>query len=451
MSETNLNDQRVIDDEIIRSRVREMIGAPKPTAQSRFSRISGNPLTPLLVGFILTGIVGTSLTYYFTERQKQSDAARQLHEKELDAQRSKEAQELEAIRKKDLMELESKQHLNALALEAQTAQGIKEADALRAQRQKDVDYARSQANVVEDRKLELAKVLEVFVKYVNSDDPLNRTFGYDMFVYFGHGDWAARLIAQRGDPAGRDTLKNIQNSTTESAGAKQVALSGLTKIGDTQLKRMLPIQRIVNVFETGHEDVSAAISTLTYGLLVDPNLLVAPFAAYLANSEARDKDKLQPFLERVRKRDSALKEDAAFKALINRLETDPVMTSILEEQFRTEYLNPALQVADQVGVKTLLGLAVIYDVSVSSGRAGVKRFTDQATAQLGGTPRSGVDEKQWVKTFLEARLERAVNSNPLSKSLMQRRTQFFLAQAGKNNWDLLPPFEIKSSPTSDEE
>ena len=444
MSEMDQNERQVIDDEIIRARVREMIGAPKPaTPQSRLARISGNPLAPLLVGFILTGIVGTSLTYYYTERQKQSDAARQLHEKEMDAKRNEDAQALEHIRKQDLMELEGKQHQNAQALEAQTAQSMKAAEALRAQRQKDIDYARSQVNVVEDRKLELAKVLEVFVKYVNSDDPSNRTFGYDMFVFFGHGDWAARLIAQRGDPAGRDTLKNIQNSAAESASAKQIALGGLSKIGDTQLKRILSV---VNMFSTGHADVSAATFELIVGLY-DPQHLIPLFEAYLANSQSTDKDEVQSFLARIRDDPNQLREDAAFKAFIKRLGTDPVVTKILEEQFRSKHLNPALQIADELGVKTVLGLAVIVDAHVQNG-VGAKRFADRATAQLGGTPLSGVDEKQWVKTVLEFIHEKG--TGPILR-LNRVRSEFFLAQAARNNWDLLPPFEVKTSSTGDEQ
>jgi hypothetical protein len=447
MTEVDQNARRVIDDEIIKARVREMIGAPKPAAQSRFTRISSNPLAPLIVGFILTGIVGTSLTSYYMERQKRSDAARQQHENDLDARRKEDAQTLEGIRKRDLLEIQHKQHMNAQALEAQTAQAMKEADALRARRQKDLDYARSQMNVVEDRKLELAKVLEVFVKYVNSDDPTNRTFGYDMFVFFGHGEWAARLIAQKGDPAGRNTLKNIQSNTAESASVRQMALGGLAKIGDTQLKRILSVRRLINLSETGHEDVSVTASTLSDGLR-QPRDLIPPFEAYLANSAAPDKNTVQSFMDRVRTDGGALKDDASFKTLIKRLETDPVMTTILEEQFTRRYLNPALQIADQLGVKTVLGLAVIFDVSVFNGASNAQKFTDQATAQLGGTPRSGVDEKQWVKTVLEVRLGRAEGKNPMIKKFIQKRNQIFFTQAARNNWDLLPPFEVKDTPES---
>ncbi|MBC8031853.1 MAG: chitosanase [Pyrinomonadaceae bacterium] len=432
----------MIDDEIIRARVREMIGGPKPAAQSRFSRISSNPLAPLIVGFILTGLIGSYFTYYYTDRQKTNDATRQAYATQLDVQRNKDAQALEFVRKQNLLEIENQQHLNAQALGTQAAKEMRDTDAARAARQKDVDYARSQMNVVEDRKLELAKVLEVFLKYVKSDDPLSRTFGYDMFVFFGHGEWAARLIALKGDPAGRDTLKNIQNNAEESASVRLMAFSGLTKISDTQLKRVLSV---INIHETGRADINLASTWLTDNLIFGPKEILGELEAYLGNPQARYQQQLQPWMERVRTNAAGLRGDGAFKALLEKMATDPVMNAITEDAYRTKYLNPALQVADELGVKTVLGLGAIVDTRIHQGTS-AKSFAEHVATQLGGTPRSGVDEKQWIKAFLETRLERA--GNRMTARLIVKRAKFFLDQAARNNWDLLPPFEVKDTPES---
>jgi len=72
--------QTIIADEVLRSRVRELTGKPGGKPPSTLSRVSTNPMASLLVGFVLTGLVGSSLTYYYTERQKENEAARQAHE-----------------------------------------------------------------------------------------------------------------------------------------------------------------------------------------------------------------------------------------------------------------------------------------------------------------------------------------------------------------------------------
>jgi hypothetical protein len=430
--------QTIIADEVLRSRVRELTGKPGGKPPSTLSRVSTNPMASLLVGFVLTGLVGSSLTYYYTERQKENEAARQLHEQSLEAQRKKEGEDLEYLRKQGLLELENKQHLNAQALEAQRTKEMRASEARRTQQEKDIDYARSQINVVESRKIEQARLLELFVKYVNSEDPSQRAFGYEMFVYFGHGDLAAKIISEKADPAGRSTLIDLRANASASQPTQDLVSKALLKISDVQLKRILTV---VNIFSTGRADAKVGNSMLPY-LGPHPELL----ATYMASPEAKYRERLRPYLNRIQDNDEALYDDTAYHALLKDLENDSVMTDLLDKLFRRAYVNPAIEYADQNGVNTVLGLAAFVDTAVQHGLGGMKRYADEASASLNGSPRNGVDEKVWVAKFIDVRLgriDKAFSRLPEAvKVAVRKRVSFFRDQAERNNWDLLPPFEV---------
>jgi hypothetical protein len=76
----------VISDEILRHRVRTLLGEkPKPSSLQSFLT---HPLVITAVGFLLTGIVGGLLTYYYTLKQKDLDYQRAIQQQELASQRS---------------------------------------------------------------------------------------------------------------------------------------------------------------------------------------------------------------------------------------------------------------------------------------------------------------------------------------------------------------------------
>lgn len=56
----------IITDELLRRRIRKLIDEPTP---SRWEKLSANPLLLLVVGFILTTLVGNLLTSWYSSRQ----------------------------------------------------------------------------------------------------------------------------------------------------------------------------------------------------------------------------------------------------------------------------------------------------------------------------------------------------------------------------------------------
>jgi hypothetical protein len=114
----NFSKRNIIDEEILRSRVRKTLDAPHQT--STRERISKNPLTTLFLGFILTTVVGASLTYYFNERLKT-----------LEIEKNAEHRRVEWERDERLKQLSEQRAESQLALDRE-----------RADRNRDLEYQR---------------------------------------------------------------------------------------------------------------------------------------------------------------------------------------------------------------------------------------------------------------------------------------------------------------------
>lgn len=73
------------------------------------------------------------------------------------------------------------------------------------------------------------------------------------------------------------------------------------------------------------------------------------------------------------------------------------------------YWKPAMALAASLGIKTALAAGELYDACVNHGPdgnavdMGLKQLAANASAAAGGDPRSGVDEKAWLKAFLSVR------------------------------------------------
>ncbi|WP_433205541.1 chitosanase [Dactylosporangium sp. CS-047395] len=70
---------------------------------------------------------------------------------------------------------------------------------------------------------------------------------------------------------------------------------------------------------------------------------------------------------------------------------------------------PALQDAHRLGLRTPLGVAVLFDSAVQHGTGddpdGLPALIDRATQRAGGTPAGGVAEPAWLVAFLDVRAD----------------------------------------------
>jgi hypothetical protein len=120
---------------------------------------------------------------------------------------------------------------------------------------------------------------------------------------------------------------------------------------------------------------------------------------------------------------------------------DPAMQNVEDSLIDAQYLNPALKLAERVGLKRALSVAVLFDTIVMEGPGAADRITRQTMAALPGTPGQDVDEKAWTARFLalrraalEDRATRAGGGALLQNWL--RRVATYEALVKQGDWDL---------------
>lgn len=119
-----------IEDEVLRSRIRDLIAA-KP-APSSFQRISTNPLTSVIIGFLLTGFIGGVLANYYNNKQK-----------ELETQRTKAQRESDRLREDQQRESDRLNQERQKDNEYQRTIQQRESERLKDVRQKDIEFQRA--------------------------------------------------------------------------------------------------------------------------------------------------------------------------------------------------------------------------------------------------------------------------------------------------------------------
>jgi chitosanase len=300
-------------------------------------------------------------------------------------------------------------------------------------------------------KLAALEALDKYRAYLTSDDAQERAFGYEAFVALGEEEFVARLIGVRGDVAGETVLQVLAES------GKDVAVRDAARKSLLNLPQERRIMRIVNILESGTPNPDYSRVTilpgdpghLTYGA-VAVNLasgdLYSLVKAYVSTPEAAYHLQLKPYLARLEAKDLTLDHDQEFREALRLAGHDPVMQRVQDEAFRRLYFEPAYRSALAIGIKSLLGIAVVYDSRVHGSW---RRFRDKTSEEIGGTPLDGIDERRWIKAYLKVRAEWLRNHNIPVVRRTAYRPEAFLELAEKGNWDLLPPLDIRGQVIAD--
>src|SRR5205823_6661226 len=74
--------------------------------------------------------------------------------------------------------------------------------------------------------------------------------------------------------------------------------------------------------------------------------------------------KMSSYLDRVKRRDESLREDQGFVRLLKDAAKEPEMNRAQDEEFARQYWAPAKKSAAEVGIKSALGYAILYDTRV---------------------------------------------------------------------------------------
>jgi chitosanase len=167
--------------------------------------------------------------------------------------------------------------------------------------------------------------------------------------------------------------------------------------------------------------------------------------------------KFLPELERLNSlpEDSEERDDVSglygFKEAWESLGDDEVFRSIQDEVLDEWYFQPAMEWADQVGIQTALGKAILYDTIIQHGNGddpdGLPALIAETERRMGGTPKTGINEKKWISTFLDVRradLEYAHNPETREEWAESVGRVYSLMQLVKSgNFDLDGPFTIE--------
>ncbi len=210
---------------------------------------------------------------------------------------------------------------------------------------------------------------------------------------------------------------------------------------------------IVQIFESGRPRnyvfLEARGGDLEYGYLfasLKRGALHELIQAYCGDPAAKFSKDLRPYLERLAGKDLELLGDQRFHGLLRSAAgEDPVMIKTQDRMFDRAFWEPAVKAADAIGLRTPLGIASIYDTMIQSGIRSYLQLKEETIKATDGTPVTGIDEKEWVRVYLEKRLGwLRKNPNTAVRSTAYRAEEL-LKLVKEDNWELRAPLTIRGT------
>ncbi len=130
---------------------------------------------------------------------------------------------------------------------------------------------------------------------------------------------------------------------------------------------------------------------------------------------------------------------------------DPIFRSIQDWNMNQMYYIPAIMHSNIQGLQFALSRAVLYDTNIQHGNG---NDPDSLTALLketqqrsGGTPKTGINEKEWLKTFLQVRRAHLAHAHDQSTrkawAASVTRVDVWSAIANSGNYNLTGPIKIR--------
>jgi hypothetical protein len=205
------------------------------------------------------------------------------------------------------------------------------------------------------------------------------------------------------------------------------------------------IQAIVNALDTGdaappYGAVERA-GDLFYGRsrhALSSGSLYSLIARYEGDGKALYGKAFTPYLSRIQSRDEALTRDPVFLDLLRKAGGDPVMQALQDRYFENTVWQPALSSAANLGIRSPLGVAVVLDSVLNSAMQGAfSTLRDRATAALGGTPATGLDEHAWIRAYVAER------GNVSGTKPVAYRVDAFQQLIAQGQWELSPPLTVR--------
>lgn len=179
--------------------------------------------------------------------------------------------------------------------------------------------------------------------------------------------------------------------------------------GELTHSQIRTCEAIVNIFETGSPLGDYSMVTLipgdtgglTYGRsqasLLSGNLGIL-LAAYCANPGAKRRTRLTQEMPRFESKDKTLERDDKVKNLLRICADDPVMREVQDSFFTQNFVVPALNTANTLGIRTPLGMTVVYDSFVHGSWKTVRTMTDKQAGTV-----EDIGEQAWIHAYVLVR------------------------------------------------
>lgn len=189
--------------------------------------------------------------------------------------------------------------------------------------------------------------------------------------------------------------------------------------------------------DTGHLTFGRSQTTLASGNLLD--LL----QRYCTNDGARFGKRLSPWLPRFEAKDLSLDNELRLHNLLRASADDPVMRETQDVFFDQVYWQTAARIADNLGITSALGVAVVYDSTVHGSW---KTMRDRTIAQSGSLAALG--EKNWIKAYVSTRRAWLATSSRSDLRKTPYRMDAFLHLIEQGYWGLELPLVIRGAEIS---
>lgn len=154
---------------------------------------------------------------------------------------------------------------------------------------------------------------------------------------------------------------------------------------------------------------------------------------------------LSPFLPQLQANPTQI-DEAAFIQAVHDSDTGDFQADFeasQDYQCNREYFQPSQNLANQNGLQTAASRAELYDSAINQGLDGVQQMINQTNNQMGGSPASGVDEKQWLDAYLDIRYS-ILAADPTWKTSTDRASVFKSEIVDAGNLNLDGPIHIDS-------
>ncbi len=211
---------------------------------------------------------------------------------------------------------------------------------------------------------------------------------------------------------GRARQAGARHGAQESAAAGMKEAAGVKHgaAGDDPVRPV--VMDITSAIESGAAGAAALndydAGAISYGIhqaTLVSGALEAVLRRYV-EAGGQHAAELGPYLSAVASKDEGLRGSGDFKALLRKAGKDPAMVAAQEDAFADGYYAPAQRAAGRYGIRSPLGLSMLYDTLVQGGMAIILSRT---VAKLGGqVGQKGITEKEFLRMFNTRRRARLV-------------------------------------------